>query len=62
MKKTDYLSDAECRVRLEDLYNGNAVVLPVDIEHAECMIRLASFYIDQEHLQTMKALKADYAT
>ena len=62
MKKTGYLSDEECRARLEDLYNGNAVVLPVDIEHAECMIRVASFYIDQEHQQTISALKADYAT
>ena len=56
--KTEHLSDEDCRVQLEDLYSGNAVAIPTSIEHAEYMIRVASFYINQQHEETMRVLKA----
>lgn len=41
---------------LEELERGEKIVLPVSIEHAEFMIKVARFYIDQQHQETMKAL------
>lgn len=47
-------------ILLDEIERGEKVVLPVSIEHAEFMIRVASFYIDQEHQKTIKVLKADH--
>ena len=58
--KTEYLSDEECRARLEDLYSGNAVVLPVSIDHAKYMRTMSQHYIDVCHQETIDLLKADY--
>jgi hypothetical protein len=43
-------------ILLEELERGEKVVLPVSIEHAEFMIRVASFYIDQKHQEMIKEL------
>ena len=59
--RTNHLTDADCRRDLEGLYNGDAVVVPTSIEHAEYMIRVASFYINQQHEQTMRVLKGEHS-
>lgn len=45
---------------LEELERGDKVVLPVSMEHAKVMLRVAQMYIDQEHEKTMNALKKEY--
>lgn len=40
---------------LNELERGDKVVIPVSIEHAECMLRLAQMYIN-EHKQEMLAI------
>lgn len=45
---------------LKEIERGDKVVIPVSMEHAKCMLRLAQFYIDQEHQATVDALKKDY--
>jgi hypothetical protein len=40
---------------LNELERGDKVVIPVSIEHAECMLRLAQMYIN-EHQQEMLAI------
>lgn len=47
-------------ILLEEIERGDKVVIPTSIEHAECMIRVAQFYISQQHDETMKALKSDH--
>jgi hypothetical protein len=51
-------TDTEKLMLLEEIERGEKIVIPTSIEHAENMIRVASFYIDQQHQQTMKALKS----
>jgi hypothetical protein len=41
---------------LDELERGEKVVLPVSIEHAEFMIKVAQFYIDQKHEAMVKVL------
>lgn len=43
-------------ILLEELERGEKVVLPVSIEHAEFMIKVAQFYIDQQHEAMVKVL------
>lgn len=45
---------------LKEIERGDKVVIPTSIEHAEFMIRVARFYIDQQHKETMDALTKDY--
>lgn len=52
-------SDTEKLLLLEELERGEKVVLPVSIEHAEFMIKVASFYIDQHHQEMMRELKQE---
>lgn len=47
-------------ILLEELERGEKVVLPVSIEHAEFMIKVATFYINQQHEETLQALKDKY--
>ena len=54
-------TDTERLILLDEIERGDKVVLPVSIEHAEFMLRVAQFYIDQQHQNTMKALKHDYS-
>ena len=53
-------TDHECRLLLDELYQGDKVVIPSSIEHAKFMIQVAQSYIDQQHQQTVDALKKDY--
>lgn len=46
---------------LEELERGDKVVIPTSIEHAEFMIKVASFYIDQQHQLTIKALTHEHS-
>lgn len=55
----DY-TDFECRLKLDELYSGHAVVLPKSMEHAQLMLRVAQYYIDQQHQETIDLLKKDY--
>ena len=52
-------TDTEKLLLLEELERGEKVVLPVSIEHAEFMIKVASFYIDQHHQEMMRELKQE---
>ena len=55
----DQLTDEECRLKLKDIYEGRSGVIPVDVEHATFMLRMAQFYIDQNHESMMKTLKQE---
>jgi hypothetical protein len=46
---------------LEELERGEKIVLPVSIEHAEFMIKVATFYIDQHHKEMLKSLTKDHS-
>lgn len=35
--------------QLEQLNNGESVVLPKDVDHAEAMVRVGMFYLDQKN-------------
>lgn len=54
-------TDYECRLLLDELYRGDKVLIPSSIEHAKFMIRIAQNYIDQQHQETLDALKKDYS-
>lgn len=54
-------TDHECRLALDELYRGDKVVLPTSIEHAKFMIMVAQNYINQQHQDTLDALKKDYS-
>lgn len=45
---------------LEEIERGDKVVIPTSTEHAKFMLRVAQFYIDQQHQETLDALKKDY--
>lgn len=49
-------TDYECRLVLDELYRGDKVVIPSSLEHAEYMIKVAQFYIDQQHEAMVKVL------
>lgn len=53
-------TDYEKLLLLEEIERGEKIVIPTSIEHAENMIKVASFYIDQQHQATFKALTKDY--
>lgn len=53
-------TDHERLLLLDELERGEKVVLPVSYEHAEVMLRVASFYIQEHHKATMDALTKDY--
>lgn len=50
-------TDYECRLKLEELQRGDCVVLPQSMEHAEAMLSVAQFYIDQQRDKIVKVLK-----
>lgn len=54
-------TDYECRLALDELYRGDKVVIPTSMEHAKFMLRVAQFYIDQQHQETFDALQKDYS-
>ena len=59
--RTNHLTDEDCRMELERLYNGDAVVVPINIEHADYMLAVAQFYKNQQHEQTMRVLKGEHS-
>jgi hypothetical protein len=52
----DY-TDHECRLLLEELYRGDKVIIPHDMEHAKFMLRIAQQYINAEHQHLMDTVK-----
>ena len=54
------LTNYERLALLEEIECGDKIVIPVSLEHAECMMRVAQFYIDQQHQKTFDAIKANY--
>lgn len=54
-------TDYECRLALDELYRGDKVVIPSSMEHAKFMIMVAQNYINQQHQETLDALKKDYS-
>jgi len=55
-------TDTERLILLDEIERGDKVVIPVSIEHAECMLRVAQHYIIEQHSKTFNALKEDYDT
>ena len=55
------LTDYERLMLLEEIERGDKVVIPVSIEHAEFMIKIAQSYINAQHEQTINLLKKDYS-
>ena len=53
-------TDYECRLKLQELYDGDCVVLPANYEHAQFMLRVAQMYIDQCHQETLDLLTKDH--
>ena len=53
-------TDYECRLKLDELYRGDSVVLPTSEEHARMMIRVAEYFLNEQRLKTFKALAKDY--
>lgn len=54
-------TDYEKLLLLEEIERGEKIVIPTSIEHAKNMIRVAQFYIDQQHEATFKALTKDHS-
>lgn len=48
----------ERSILLEELERGEKVVLPVSLEHAECMLRIAQLYINEHRQAMLDILKA----
>ena len=55
-------TDTERLMLLEEIERGDKVVIPTSIAHAEFMIRVAQFYIDQQHQETIRILKNEQRT
>ena len=53
-------TDYECRLLLDEVYCGDKIIIPSSIEHAKFMIQVAQKYIDQQHQETIEALKKEY--
>jgi len=49
-------TDYERLILLEELERGDKVVIPVSMEHAECMRKIAQLYIDQMHQEVIEVL------
>lgn len=41
---------------LEEVERGERIVIPISLEHAEAMIKVAQFYIDQAHQEMIDVL------
>lgn len=49
-------TDYECRLLLGELERGEKVIIPSSVEHAELMIKVAQFYIHQNHEEMIEVL------
>jgi len=47
---------APMQAQLEKLNNGDAVVLPKDVEHAEAMVKVGMFYLEQKNGKSSRIL------
>lgn len=47
---------------LEEIEQGHKIVLPVNMNHALAMRKVAQFYIDQQHKEVMDALSKDHTS
>lgn len=52
-------TDYECRLVLDELYNGDKVVIPSSLEHAKFMLRVAQTYINEDKQRMMSYLTKD---
>jgi hypothetical protein len=50
-------TDYECRLALEELYEGRKVVIPSSLEHAKFMIMVAQAYINEDKERMIGYLK-----
>ncbi len=50
-------TDHECRLKLDELYEGRSVVLPSSMEHAKFMLMVAQQYINERHNALMDTIK-----
>jgi preprotein translocase subunit YajC len=53
-------TDYERLALLEEIERGDKVVIPTSMEHAKFMMMIAQHYINEQHNNTINALKADY--
>lgn len=52
-----YYNYTEALNELKDLKTGVKVLFPVDIEHAQMMVRVGQHYISETHKETIRAIK-----
>ena len=53
-------TDTEKLMLLEEIERGDKIVIPVSYEHAVNMLKVAQFYIAEQHQATWTALTKDY--
>ena len=54
-------TDHECRLKLQEIYEGRTLVIPADLDHAYQMLNLAMVYIRDDQQRVMGYLKKDTA-
>lgn len=54
-------TEYERLILLEEIERGEKIIIPISIEHAENMLRVAQFYIDQHHENFVKTLTTDHS-
>lgn len=52
-------TDYECRLALDELYRGDKVVIPENLEHAKFMKMIADNYIRQANLELLDTIKGN---
>lgn len=50
-------TDHERLILLEEIERGDKVVIPVSMEHAKFMLKVAQMYIDERYQETIDILK-----
>lgn len=53
-------TDYEKLLLLKEIEEGEKVVIPISLEHAEFMIKVAQAYINDHKIKMMEILKKDY--
>jgi hypothetical protein len=52
-------SDHECRLKLQEIYEGRILIIPADLDHAYQMLNLSLMYIRDDQQRVMSYLKQD---
>ena len=52
-------SDNDCRLKLQEIYEGRIMVIPADLDHAYQMMNLSMMYIRDNQQRVMSYLKQD---